>query len=60
MTEPANPLDNQAAIAQINNAINFLISEFLRPTAQQSAANVQAITGTNQGIQELKQLVEIS
>lgn len=65
MTNPANPLDNQAAIAQINQAINVIVSELIRPTAQQSVANAQqiesnarAIQATNEGIGELTNTVD--
>ena len=66
MAEPATPLDNKEAIAQINRSINFLISNFLVPTARQTAENAEAITETrqairetNQGIRELKQSLEL-
>jgi hypothetical protein len=58
MSKPATPLDNQAAIAQINNSINFLITEFLRPTALQTQANAQAIDRLTADLQITRQVVD--
>ena len=47
MTEPATPLDNKEAIAQmgeeLRSTISLLITEFVRPTMLQTQANAQAI-----------------
>lgn len=59
MSNPATPLDNKEAVAQISRSINFLISNFLLPTARQTAANASAIAKTNQGINQLKKSLEI-
>ncbi|MFK8186289.1 MAG: hypothetical protein AB8B99_23170 [Phormidesmis sp.] len=66
MSNPATPLNNRDAIEQINRSINFLISNFLLPTARQTAANALAITETreaiaetNQGIRDLRESLAI-
>jgi hypothetical protein len=58
MSNPATPLDNQAAITQINHSINFLITEFLRPTALQTQANAVAIDNLTAGLQITRQVVD--
>jgi hypothetical protein len=58
MSNPATPLDNQAAISQINNSINFLITEFLRPTALQTQANAVAIDNLTADLQITRQVVD--
>jgi hypothetical protein len=58
MSKPATPLDNQAAIAQINNSINFLITEFLRPTALQTQANAEAIASLTADLRITRQVVD--
>ena len=65
MTEPANPLDNQAAISQLNQTLNVIADQFIRPNAQQIQSNAQqiqsnarAIEATNEGISELRNTVD--
>lgn len=43
MSNPATPLDNQTAITQLNQAMNLLVTELVRPTMLQTQANAQAI-----------------
>jgi hypothetical protein len=57
MSKPATPLDNQAAIAQINQSINFIIAEIIRPTALQTQANAQAIDQLTADLQITRQAV---
>ncbi len=58
MTEPANPLDNQAAISQLNQTLNVIADQFIRPNAQQIQSNARAIEATNEGISELRNTVD--
>ena len=48
MTDAASPLDNKEAIAQmgqeLRESMNFLLSEFIRPTMRQAYENTQAIS----------------
>jgi len=50
MSNPATPLDNKEAIAQmgqeLRTSMSFLLSEFVRPTMLQTQANAQAIAET--------------
>lgn len=50
MANPATPLDNRAAIAQmgqeLRDSMSFLLTEFVRPTMLQTQANAQALAET--------------
>ena len=44
--QPATPLDNKAAIAQLNRSLNFIVDEIVRPTAirvEQTTANLDRL-----------------
>jgi chromosome segregation ATPase len=44
--QPATPLDNQSAIAQLNRSLNFIVDEIVRPTAirvEQTTANLDRL-----------------
>lgn len=43
MSNPATPLNNKEAITQLNQAMNLLVTELVRPTMLQTQANAQAI-----------------
>jgi len=66
MAEPATPLGNQAAIAQLHKAMNFLVTDLIRPNAQQIEAtraicesNARSIAAESDSIHELRESVEI-
>lgn len=64
MSTPANPLDNQAAIAamgqELRDTIGVLISEIIRPTAQQTAANAQAIANTSTNLDRVENVARLA
>ena len=45
MNNPADPLDNQNAITQLNEALNYIVREIIIPTTKQAKANQEALAG---------------
>lgn len=65
-TTPANPLDNQAAITQLHQAMSFLVTDLIRPNAEQIAAthtlcenNARSIAAEAVKTRELRESLEI-
>lgn len=66
MTEPATPLTNQEAIAQLHRSMNFLIINLIQPSLRQAAANAsdiaeinRAIAAEGEQVRRLRESVEI-
>ena len=60
MSKPATPIDNKEAIAQLNAAMNLLVTDLVRPTMLQTQANARAIDRLTAQIDRAENIARLS